>query len=266
MVLLRLRPYRQTIVARRVSQKLAKRLFGPFPVLRRTGAIAYELDLLAASQIHPVIHVSQLRPYFGSNPSEHFKPIPPPDPQPLIRNNHEDLPSLELTDSENTNSTTMDAREKEVFVGESDLLRKGDEELLRESADPGKSPKEGNENEKKCHFPPLDYVVSTRSQVHAPRDSRHAHDTQSQPPIMTGSPHTPSSPFNFSEIRASTSDPFPSPTCTAENLPHHHQNLEDKVLFKVWSNDSPGQPKPKRITQVPKKLEDYVLIMDGATK
>lgn len=77
LVLLRLQPYRQQTVRHRVSQKLSKRYFGPFPVLRRIGSLAYELKLPPSSRIHPVIHVSQLRPFYGSNPSAQFVPIPP---------------------------------------------------------------------------------------------------------------------------------------------------------------------------------------------
>jgi hypothetical protein len=60
LVLLRLQPYRQHTVNHRVSQKLSKRYYGPFPVIRRIGNVAYELDLPPSSRIHPVVHVSQL--------------------------------------------------------------------------------------------------------------------------------------------------------------------------------------------------------------
>jgi hypothetical protein len=76
LVLLRLQPYRQQTVQRRISPKLAKRYFGPFKVLRRIGAVAYELELPPSSRIHPVIHVPQLRAYHGDNPEAHFSPIP----------------------------------------------------------------------------------------------------------------------------------------------------------------------------------------------
>jgi hypothetical protein len=76
LVLLKLQPYRQSSVQRRVSQKLSKRFYGPFPVLRRIGTVAYELDLPPSSRIHPVVHVSQLRAYKGDDPRSHFTPIP----------------------------------------------------------------------------------------------------------------------------------------------------------------------------------------------
>jgi hypothetical protein len=71
-VFLRLHPYQQTSVATRRALKLAPRFYGPFTVLRRVGAVAYELDLPATSRIHLVFHVSQFKPKLGANTS----PIP----------------------------------------------------------------------------------------------------------------------------------------------------------------------------------------------
>lgn len=76
LVLLKLQPYRQTTVQHRVSQKLAKRFFGPFTMHRRIGSMAYELRLPPDLKIHPVFHVSQLRAYHGRDPTGHFVPLP----------------------------------------------------------------------------------------------------------------------------------------------------------------------------------------------
>ena len=64
-VLVRLQPYRQMYVAHRVSHKLAKRFYGPFTVLERVGTVAYKIDLPSTSRIHPVFHVSNLKPFKG---------------------------------------------------------------------------------------------------------------------------------------------------------------------------------------------------------
>ncbi|KAL0319963.1 UNVERIFIED_CONTAM: hypothetical protein Sradi_5257800 [Sesamum radiatum] len=58
-VLLRLQPYRQLSVQRRASQKLGRRFFGPFRILRRLGRSPMSSSFLRV----PVFTRSSMLPY-----------------------------------------------------------------------------------------------------------------------------------------------------------------------------------------------------------
>nr|KYP37416.1 Retrotransposable element Tf2 [Cajanus cajan] len=73
-VWVRLQPYRQTTVHRRSSQKLSKRFYGLFKIRQRIGMVVYALELPESSRIHPVFHVSKLRPFVGEDPLSQFRP------------------------------------------------------------------------------------------------------------------------------------------------------------------------------------------------
>uniref|UniRef100_A0ACD5Z0W0 Uncharacterized protein n=1 Tax=Avena sativa TaxID=4498 RepID=A0ACD5Z0W0_AVESA len=78
-VFLKLQPYEQTSVHRRANHKLSFKYYGPYSVLQRVGAVAHKLALPPSSHIHPVFHVSQLRPCL--KPGHQVLPqLPNPDP------------------------------------------------------------------------------------------------------------------------------------------------------------------------------------------
>ena len=60
-VYLKLQPHIQSSVAFRSNHKLSFRFFGPYKIIARVDLVAYKLDLPATAQIHPVVHVSQLK-------------------------------------------------------------------------------------------------------------------------------------------------------------------------------------------------------------
>ncbi|GJY36048.1 ty3-gypsy retrotransposon protein [Tanacetum coccineum] len=74
-VFVKLQPYRQQSVKLEQNQKLGMCYFGPFQVLQQIGPVAYKLDLPATSRIHPVFHVSFLKPCVGE-PSAQYIPLP----------------------------------------------------------------------------------------------------------------------------------------------------------------------------------------------
>jgi hypothetical protein len=61
MVFLKLQPYVQSSVSRCSNNKLCFRFFGPFKIIKRIGAIAYQLTLPPSNVVHDVFHVSQLK-------------------------------------------------------------------------------------------------------------------------------------------------------------------------------------------------------------
>ncbi|CAJ2652754.1 unnamed protein product [Trifolium pratense] len=75
LVLVKLQPYRQQSVALRKNQKLGMRYFGPFEIIACVGKVACKLKLPDHAKIHPVFHVSQLKPFKGV-PQQQYMPLP----------------------------------------------------------------------------------------------------------------------------------------------------------------------------------------------
>ena len=74
-VYVKLRPYRQRSLARRMNEKLSARFYGPFEVEARVGSVAYKLRLPEEARIHPTFHISQLKKAVGE--STEVCPLPP---------------------------------------------------------------------------------------------------------------------------------------------------------------------------------------------
>ncbi|KAG8372903.1 hypothetical protein BUALT_Bualt12G0115500 [Buddleja alternifolia] len=62
MVLIKLIP-QQFKVFRGKHKGLVRKYEGPYPVVAKVGKVSYRLDLPSTLKIHPVFHVSMLRPY-----------------------------------------------------------------------------------------------------------------------------------------------------------------------------------------------------------
>lgn len=75
LVMVRLQPYRQSTVAKRLNSKLCCRYFGPFPIIAHAGLVAYTLQLPPDRRIHPTFHVSLLKAYKGDHSAPCY-PLP----------------------------------------------------------------------------------------------------------------------------------------------------------------------------------------------
>ena len=68
---------RKNQLAPGLSSKFSAKYFGPFDIVAAVGSHAFKLDLPETVGIHPVFHVSQLKPYVPSS-SSIVATTPPP--------------------------------------------------------------------------------------------------------------------------------------------------------------------------------------------
>ena len=59
LVLLKVRPYRQTSLRKKRNEKLSPKFFEPYKIVAWIGPVAYKLKLPDGAAIHHIFHVSQ---------------------------------------------------------------------------------------------------------------------------------------------------------------------------------------------------------------
>ena len=64
-VYLKLQPYGQMTLRKKLNLKLSKRYHGPFKVLEKLSDVAYRLELPPTSKLHPVFHITVLKKRVG---------------------------------------------------------------------------------------------------------------------------------------------------------------------------------------------------------
>ena len=62
-VMVKSQPYHQSSLSRQTYSKLNRHFYGPFTVIAKIGEVAYKLYLPKYSKIHPIFHVSRLKPF-----------------------------------------------------------------------------------------------------------------------------------------------------------------------------------------------------------
>jgi len=81
-----------SLIIKNGNKKLKPRKLGPFKILSKVSPVSYKLELPKNIKIHPVIHVSELEPYYEDNYGRNQKPPP------IIVNNEEEYEVEQILD------------------------------------------------------------------------------------------------------------------------------------------------------------------------
>lgn len=77
LVLLKLQPYWQHSIERCKYQKLGKKWYGPYKIIKKVSEVAMRLELPVGSTIFPVFHALLLKPFRGEKEGELGLELPP---------------------------------------------------------------------------------------------------------------------------------------------------------------------------------------------
>jgi Chromo (CHRromatin Organisation MOdifier) domain/Integrase zinc binding domain len=79
LVLVKMTHFTPAIYTNLPNKKLMSKWVGPYRVIKQIGKVAYKLDIPTSDRVHPVFHISALRPYFLSNDNRRPERPPPID-------------------------------------------------------------------------------------------------------------------------------------------------------------------------------------------